>query len=100
VLFVVLMQAVRNSSDWWLSHWVEHDTAHSARYYLEIYGYISSAAVVITVVRSFLFAYAGLKAAERLHDWLLTRIVETHVSFFDSTPIGTLRLGFCCVLSY
>lgn len=100
------MQAARNTSDWWLSHWVTAAAATTAnttmtdaatadtRFYLSVYGYIAIASVACTGARSFLFALAGLTAAQRLHTWLLQRVVAAKVAFFDATPTGrSCRLG-------
>jgi hypothetical protein len=90
------MQGARNTSDWWLTFWTNHADTNSTSVpaafakdsHLAIYGYISVGVVAITLLRSFLFALAGLKAAERLHNRLLRRVIDTKISFFDATPIG------------
>jgi hypothetical protein len=98
---VFLMQGARNTSDWWLTYWINHADAGSgvaaftSTSNLAIYGYISAGVIAITLARSFLFAVAGLRAAQRLHAWLLDRVVNTRVSFFDATPIGAYDFEAC-----
>lgn len=91
VASVVLMQVTRNLSDVWLAHWVSQDnsTANTASltgpddgifgFYLEVYASIAVLNSLITLLRAFLFAYAGIKAAKGLHNLLLERVFS--VSF-------------------
>lgn len=78
ILSVILMQVTRNLSDAWLAHWVSTDTAQNTttttKFYLEIYASIAVINSVITLVRAFLFAYAGIKAAKFIHSKLLTSV--------------------------
>jgi ABC-type multidrug transport system fused ATPase/permease subunit len=110
LLSMVLMQASRNGSDWWLSYWVQqttsaerdHDGGGSdgelsegrAHYYLRIYAYLAGANSLAALFRSFIFAYGGLVAAEALFRRLLRRVLAAPVSFFDSQPQGRLTNRF------
>lgn len=83
ILSVILMQVSRNLSDAWLAHWVSTDTTQNTtsgtKFYLEIYASIAVINSIITLVRAFLFAYAGIKAAKFIHNKLLTSVF--YVSF-------------------
>lgn len=92
VASVVLMQVTRNLSDVWLANWVstqDNSTAYTKNltdsrdtrlndgifgYYLEVYASIAVANSLITLLRAFLFAYAGIKAAKCVHVLLLDRV--------------------------
>lgn len=51
---------------------------------------------ILTLVRAFSFAYGGLRAAVKVHDTLLNRLINAPVQFFDQTPGGRIlnRLEF------
>lgn len=94
------MQVTRNVSDIWLTHWVSdsandssltasilpippintNDTATATKYFLEIYAGIAIFNSILTLIRAFLFAYAGIKAAKFIHKKLLDRVF--YVSFY------------------
>ena len=48
---------------------------NSWKFYLEVYAIIVGCNCLITLVRSFLFAYGGLNAAESMHRQLLNKIL-------------------------
>lgn len=45
---------------------------------------------ILTLVRAFSFAFGGLRAAVKVHDTLLKRLVNAPVQFFDQTPGGRI----------
>lgn len=87
---VVLMQVTRNLSDVWLAHWVSEDSTANTKNLtgwrntrsddgifglsLEVYASIAVLNSIITLLRAFLFAYAGIKAAKFIHNLLLERV--------------------------
>lgn len=103
LLSVVLMQASRNLTDAWLAHWVSigdkngtNLTAFSvdSNFYLETYTSLALGNSILTLLRSFLFAYAGIKAAKKVHEKLLKSVFETKLQFFDVTPLGRILNRF------
>lgn len=86
VASVVFMQVTRNLSDVWLAHWVSQDnnTSNTTNltgpvdeifgFYLEVYASIAVLNSLLTLLRAFLFAYAGIKAAKCVHSLLLERV--------------------------
>ncbi|OWA53530.1 Multidrug resistance-associated protein 7 [Hypsibius exemplaris] len=101
---LIAMQASYNVTDWWLSYWVTHEkdtfdpatntTVTDAKYYLTVYGAIGAGNSVWAFIRSFVFAYAGLRAAYRMHDLLLSKVMRGRMLFFDSTPSGRILNRF------
>lgn len=87
---LLLMQATRNVSDWWLAHWVSElqnetisnqiadpsEDPYDPMFYLAVYGGIAVANTCFTFLRAFLFAYGGLKAATFLHTRLVDVILQ------------------------
>ncbi|KAG4079388.1 hypothetical protein HA402_008080 [Bradysia odoriphaga] len=98
ILSVILMQFTRNLSDAWLAHWVSSNTTQNAtdttEFYLKIYTSIAVVNSGITLIRAFLFAYAGIKAAKFIHRKLLNSVFYTKFQFFDITPLGRLLNRF------
>lgn len=88
LLFVALMKVSQSLSDIWLAHWVTSTNNGTnitetidddTYYYLGIYTGLAVANSALTLARSFMFAYAGLKAAIFIHEKLLGKVL--HVSF-------------------
>lgn len=98
VLSVILMQVTRNLSDAWLAHWVSanttQNTTNDTEFYLEIYASIAAINSVITLVRAFLFAYAGIKAAKFIHNKLLTCVFYVSNKMFIASHVITNKFDF------
>lgn len=45
---------------------------------------------VLTLVRAFSFAFGGLRAAVKVHNTLLYKLINAPVQFFDQTPGGRI----------
>lgn len=114
ILSLLLMQASRNLSDWWLTYWVTHVSQNStsvviyarhnllldddyilkafkveeATFYLSIYGMIAGLNSVFTLFRAFLFAYGGVRAAAGLHSKLLKSVLRVRLIFIKCTFIA------------
>ena len=104
-LSMVLMQASKNGSDWWLSYWVEHTSATDdggdgdvsqadTNYYLRIYAYLAAGNSCAALFRSFIFAFGGLVAARRSFRALLAAVSHAPTSWFDATPLGRVLNRF------
>lgn len=99
---VFLMQASRNISDVILAQWVHasnqnganNSTNGTANGLFEVYTGLAVANSLVTLVRSFLFAYAGLRAAIIVHGVLLKSVVRAKFKFFDVTPVGRMLNRF------
>ncbi|XP_073147479.1 ABC transporter C family member 13 isoform X2 [Henckelia pumila] len=93
-LSAILMQASRNGNDLWLSFWVDTTGSgqreYSTTFYLVILSVFCLINSSLTLVRAFLFAFGGLRAAIRVHDQLLRKLVDAPISFFDQNPSGRI----------
>lgn len=94
LLSVVMMQVSRNLTDAWLAHWVSNADKNNSTPYLETYTTLALSNSVLTLIRSFLFAYAGIKAAKKIHEKLLKSVFHTKIQFFDVTPLGRILNRF------
>ncbi|XP_050424570.1 ATP-binding cassette sub-family C member 10 isoform X2 [Adelges cooleyi] len=93
------MQASRNLSDLWLSHWVNEMSGSNKeqdddKKYLYTYTMIGMVNSVATFFRAFIFAYGGIKACIKIHDCLLTSTLGAKISFFDINPLGRILNRF------
>jgi ATP-binding cassette subfamily C (CFTR/MRP) protein 10 len=43
-----------------------------------------------SLLRAFLFAYGGMRAAAAIHGKLLRAVLRARMSFFDNTPLGRI----------
>ena len=83
------------SSDFWLSHltmmpWeYQHDVTS-----LSVYSGLVSAAVVVATIRAYLFLHVSLRSSERLHDKMVTCLLQAPVLFFDTNPAGRILNRF------
>jgi len=80
----------------WVSFWTADPNyqSHSKEFYLGMYFLLAVTLGIFTFMRSYLLAYFGVKASERLHNNLLKSILRAPMSFFDTTPIGRILSRF------
>ena len=93
---LLLMQATKIVSDYWLAHWAswsslrgEADSKYNL-YCLQILAIITALHAVITLIRAFSFAKGGLNAAQSLHNHLLRSVLTLPPQFYDSTVAGEM----------
>lgn len=97
LLSVFFMQATRNYSDILLAQWVAASTddnstqkpidEKSGSDLLGFYSGVVIANSILILARSFLFAYAGIKAAIYIHDKLLSRVINVSNVAQDETSL-------------
>ncbi|XP_055546475.1 ATP-binding cassette sub-family C member 10 [Wyeomyia smithii] len=76
------------------AHFEEGENRTLTFYYLGIYSALAVGNSIITFIRAFLFAYAGIKAAKCMHDKLLKSVIYTKFEFFDVAPLGRILNRF------
>lgn len=90
-LSAILMQASRNGNDLWLSYWVDATTGRNqAEYFLVILCIFCIVNSILTLARAFSFAFGGLRAATKVHNTLLNKLIDAPAHFFDQTPCGRI----------
>ncbi|KAK3914649.1 Multidrug resistance-associated protein 7 [Frankliniella fusca] len=94
LIALILMQSSRNLSDWWMSYWVSESKVDPETFKipeaLTVYGAIAGLNAFFTLLRAFLFAYAGIHAATGLHKQLIKSIMRARIFFFDISPLGRI----------
>ncbi|GFN81907.1 multidrug resistance-associated protein 4 [Plakobranchus ocellatus] len=61
---------------------------------LYVHGGIILALIVSSMSRALLFFRCAVKAGEHLHNMMFARILRTHISFFDTNPVGRVLNRF------
>ncbi|CAI5495595.1 unnamed protein product, partial [Closterium sp. Naga37s-1] len=97
---LALMQGSRNAADVTLSLWtdaVQHapdSEAATNAFYLRLFTFIALLNSLLTLLRAFSFARAGMTAAHRVHRELLAAVVRAPLAFFDTNPSGRILNRF------
>eukprot|EP00760_Papus_ankaliazontas_P039672 PhM_4_TR9753/c0_g1_i1/m.35203/K05674/ABCC10; ATP-binding cassette, subfamily C (CFTR/MRP), member 10 len=94
VVSVFVMQASRNACDLWLTYWVADSFDKSTTYYLTVLAALTGITLVLTLFRSFIFAYVGLVGARNVHNSLLESALAAPLSFFALNPPGRIANRF------
>lgn len=111
LLFVLLMQVSRTSTDWWLAAWVSWSNSSTGvtprlmawrsteggdvlSVFLPVYGGLAVANGFLTLARAFLFAYGGIAAAVKIHNLLLDKVLKAPLWFVESCPVGRVLNRF------
>ncbi|CAI5646212.1 unnamed protein product [Oreochromis niloticus] len=63
-------------------------------FYQVIYAATVVVIVVLSIVKSIIYTYFTLKASCKFHDMLFKKIIDSPMSFFDTTPTGRLLNRF------
>ncbi|VAH36682.1 unnamed protein product [Triticum turgidum subsp. durum] len=94
VLFLcyTLTETLRISSSTWLSIWTDEGSLniHGPGYYNLIYGILSFGQVLVTLTNSYWLITSSLRAAKRLHDYMLRSILRAPMVFFHTNPLGRI----------
>ena len=61
---------------------------------LLVYGSIVTGSLFLTLISSFCFYLAALKASENLHDQMTKAVLKAPVLFFDTNPVGRILNRF------
>ena len=61
---------------------------------LVIYASLASAALGLAIIRGYVFIYVCLKAAETLHNRMVSSLLQASVLFFDTNPAGRILNRF------
>ncbi|CAL0302522.1 unnamed protein product [Lupinus luteus] len=87
-----LTEVLRISSSTWLSVWTDQDsnTDYGPEYFLFIYALLSIGQVSVALANSYWLTISSLRAAKRLHDAMLDKILRAPMVFFQTNPVGRI----------
>ena len=80
---------------WWLSRMTQMtDEEQKKTVTLLVYGSITAVSLLLTVVSSYCFYLAALRASENLHNEMTKAVLRAPVLFFDTNPTGRILNRF------
>ncbi|XP_019419115.1 PREDICTED: ABC transporter C family member 12-like isoform X1 [Lupinus angustifolius] len=87
-----LTEVLRISSSTWLSVWTDQDSNadYGPEYFLFIYALLSFGQVSVALANSYWLTISSLRAAKRLHDAMLDKILRAPMVFFQTNPVGRI----------
>jgi ABC-type multidrug transport system fused ATPase/permease subunit len=97
IAFILLLMAMAEGmqimTNWWLSQWstsveLAISGAHDHAYYIGMYGAFTAGAMLINFVAQITTAIGAVAAATRLHDRMLTALLNAPMWWFETTPTG------------
>ncbi|XP_020606653.1 multidrug resistance-associated protein 4-like, partial [Orbicella faveolata] len=95
MVFFAIVQVFLIAPFWWLSRMTEmpfgQQKSHTT---LLVYGSIVTGSLLLTLISSFCFYLAALKASENLHDQMTKAVMKAPVLFFDTNPAGRILNRF------
>ncbi|WAQ87113.1 hypothetical protein PtA15_8A14 [Puccinia triticina] len=98
---VVVQQILSLATTIWLKNWSSSNQTHSdddgphLGYYLGIYGLLGFLTSVTAFVNGVtLFSICAVRSAKVLHDQMFAKVLRAPMSFFDTTPVGTILNRF------
>ncbi|KAI9353043.1 P-loop containing nucleoside triphosphate hydrolase protein [Zopfochytrium polystomum] len=99
ISFLILMcsiwQAEKVLTDLWLTFWVEYKfSGWSDRAYVISLFLLAILQIVLMVIGTFAFAFAGIRASRRMHEVALASVMNAPMSFFETNPIGRIISRF------
>ncbi|XP_055767532.1 ATP-binding cassette sub-family C member 12-like isoform X1 [Salvelinus fontinalis] len=104
IIFICLVGSTA-FSNWWLSYWLEQGsgTANVSNstagnislnpdlsFYQMVYGLVVVAMLVFSFLKGYSFTKVTLHASSKLHDTMFRNILNSPMSFFDTTPTGRM----------
>ncbi|XP_039623577.1 multidrug resistance-associated protein 5-like [Polypterus senegalus] len=100
-------------STWWLSYWIRQGSGNVSitldngtqrnsnmrdnpqkHFYIKVYALSMCTVLLLKAFRGFVFVKCTLRAASRLHDLLFEKILQSPMSFFETTPLGRILNRF------
>ena len=91
ILLVISIQLVKLGNDIWLVFWTEQRfTSMTTSVYILIYLIWNFGQTLLTLFYSMYMAFAGIKAASKIHKDAISRVIMAPISFFDTTPLGRI----------
>ncbi|KAF9173760.1 hypothetical protein BGX20_002163 [Mortierella sp. AD010] len=93
VIMFILAQAIQIGTNLWLNYWsdVAGTGHHTIGEFLGVYAALVVAYMAMNVTSSYVaMVLAAIRASNRLHDRLLSKMLDLPMSFFDTTPLGRI----------
>jgi ATP-binding cassette subfamily C (CFTR/MRP) protein 1 len=97
--FQCASQAAQVGSNVWLKHWSSNNTQDGANnrvwLYLSIYALIGWSTTIFAFLQTMtMWVFCAIRSAKYLHSSMLTSVIKSPMSFFDTTPLGRILNRF------
>lgn len=97
--FQCASQGAQVGSNVWLKHWSSNNTQDGTNnrvwLYLGIYALIGWSATIFAFLQTMImWVFCAIRSAKYLHSSMLTSVVKSPMSFFDTTPLGRILNRF------
>ncbi|CAG8455262.1 7608_t:CDS:2, partial [Dentiscutata heterogama] len=90
IFLLVMMQGTNIANNFWLSFWSSNTFDLPIGLYMGVYCAWGAIQGIFSILCGVAFAYSGVKAAKRLHNNAIKRVLRAPISFFDTTPLGRI----------
>uniref|UniRef100_A0ABM5ETW9 ATP-binding cassette sub-family C member 12-like isoform X1 n=1 Tax=Pogona vitticeps TaxID=103695 RepID=A0ABM5ETW9_9SAUR len=113
LLLFMLMIGCSAFSNWWLSYWLEQGSGANCslpqnttcdeesitgnprlHFYQLVYSMSIVAMIVLSFIKGFVFTKTTLRGSSILHNTVFYKILQSPMSFFDTTPTGRIMNRF------
>eukprot|EP00026_Physarum_polycephalum_P000616 Phypoly_transcript_00617.p1 GENE.Phypoly_transcript_00617~~Phypoly_transcript_00617.p1 ORF type:complete len:1440 (+),score=150.89 Phypoly_transcript_00617:1-4320(+) len=78
------------ASLWWASRWTNAATLSNTDYFLMVFLILEFASLVFSFIKGFTVYTSALRAARKLHTAMVEKVLQSPLSFFDTTPVGRI----------
>lgn len=85
MLVMLLWQGLKGLSDIWILHWQQNNTPDNQWTNLFIYGGLAITSSIFAFVRVYILTQGSLKNSKRLHDEMVTNVVNAPINLFHDT---------------
>lgn len=94
-VFMILASTLSVSSGFWLKHWSENNTKNgenkNVSQFLGVYFAICVSTSLCSVIYTLIMLLGcSIQAAKTLHNKMLTSVIRSPMSFFETTPLGRI----------
>ncbi|RIB07051.1 ABC transporter [Gigaspora rosea] len=90
IFLLVMTQGANLGNNLWLSFWSSNTFDLPIKLYMGVYCAWGVAQGIFSALCGVAFSYSGIKAAKRLHDNAIKRVLRAPTSFFNTTPLGRI----------
>uniref|UniRef100_A0A8C9WC66 ATP-binding cassette sub-family C member 5 n=1 Tax=Scleropages formosus TaxID=113540 RepID=A0A8C9WC66_SCLFO len=97
-LTFILLVGMTAFGNWWLSYWLDQGSGISSNisenpdlyFYQLVYCMAIVGMILFSVCKGYLFTKITLHASSKLHNKMFQKIINSPMSFFDTTPTGRM----------
>lgn len=90
IIAMIFMQCSGEGISLYYAYWAQNKSTIDDHDFFLITSILLSINLVSAIVRSFVYALAGLNACTTIYDTLTASTINTFMSFFDVTPLGII----------